>query len=68
MPTIGIVIATDAGDLRELLLLLGAVGDADRRLASRQQAPVVVGAVVTAIAAMHSLSRSARGWSWSRWA
>ena len=39
VPTIGIVLATDAGDLREVLLLLGAVGDADRRLPAASSRP-----------------------------
>ncbi|GID96060.1 SCO7613 C-terminal domain-containing membrane protein [Amorphoplanes digitatis] len=53
VPTIGIVIATDAGDLRELLLLLGAVATLIVGSRQRQQAPVVVGAVATAIATIH---------------
>ncbi|MEU4218577.1 SCO7613 C-terminal domain-containing membrane protein [Actinoplanes sp. NPDC026623] len=53
VPTIGIVIATDAGDLRELLLLLGAVATLIVGSRQRQQAPVVVGAAATAIATVH---------------
>ncbi|GAB1689531.1 SCO7613 C-terminal domain-containing membrane protein [Krasilnikovia sp. M28-CT-15] len=53
VPTTGIVLATDAGDLRELMLLLGAVVTLIIGSRMRQQAPVVVGAVVTAIAALH---------------
>ncbi len=53
VPTIGIVLATDAGDLREVLLLLGAVGTLINGSRSRQQAPVVIGAVATVIAAIH---------------
>ena len=53
VPTIGIVLATDAGDLRELLLLLGAVATLIVGSRLQQQAPVVVGAAATAIAAIH---------------
>ncbi|RZU52159.1 hypothetical protein EV385_4003 [Krasilnikovia cinnamomea] len=53
VPTTGIVLATDAGDLRELVLLLGGVVTLIIGSRLRQQAPVVVGAVVTAIAALH---------------
>jgi hypothetical protein len=53
VPTIGIVLATKAGDLRELLLLLGAVTTLIVGSRLRQQAPVVVGALTTAIAAIH---------------
>ncbi|GAA3347701.1 hypothetical protein GCM10020358_63470 [Amorphoplanes nipponensis] len=53
VPTIGIVIATDSGDLRELLLLLGAVATLIVGSRMQQQAPVVIGAAATAIAAIH---------------
>jgi hypothetical protein len=53
VPTVGIVLATDAGPVRELLLLLGAVGTLIIGSRLQQQAPVVVGAAVTAIAALH---------------
>jgi hypothetical protein len=53
VPTIGIVLATDAGDLRELLLLLGAVATLIVGSRLQQQAPVVVGAAATAVAAIH---------------
>jgi hypothetical protein len=53
VPTIGIVLATDAGDLREVLLLLGAVATLIVGSRTRQQAPVVVGAAATVIAAAH---------------
>jgi hypothetical protein len=53
VPTIGIVLATNAGDLRELLLLLGAVATLIVGSRLQQQAPVVVGAVATAVAAIH---------------
>jgi hypothetical protein len=53
VPTVAIVLATDASALRELLLLLGAVGTLIIGSRLRQQAPVVVGAAVTAIAALH---------------
>jgi hypothetical protein len=53
VPTIGIVIATDSSDLRELLLLLGAVTTLIVGSRLQQQAPVVIGAAATAIATIH---------------
>jgi hypothetical protein len=53
VPTLGIVLATDAGDLRELFLLLGAVATLIVGSRLQQQAPVVVGAIATAVAAIH---------------
>ncbi|GAA2527312.1 SCO7613 C-terminal domain-containing membrane protein [Winogradskya humida] len=53
VPTTGLVIATDAGDLRELLLLLGGVACLIIGSRLQQQAPVVIGAAVTAIATIH---------------
>jgi hypothetical protein len=53
VPTIGIVLAGNGGELREVLLLLGAVATLIVGSTYRQQAPVVVGAVATAIAAIH---------------
>jgi hypothetical protein len=53
VPTVGIVVATDAGGPRQLFLLLGAVATLIVGSRLQQQAPVVVGAVVTAIAAVH---------------
>lgn len=53
VPTVAIVLTTNAGDLRELLLLLGAVGTLIVGSVWRQQAPVIVGAVATAVAAIH---------------
>lgn len=53
VPTTGLVIATDAGDLRELLLLLGAVATLIIGSRMQQQAPVVIGAVATAVATLH---------------
>ncbi|HET9516270.1 MAG TPA: hypothetical protein VFO77_00940 [Actinoplanes sp.] len=53
VPTVAIVLATDAGAVRELLLLLGAVGTLIVGSRLQQQAPVVVGAAVTAIVALH---------------
>jgi hypothetical protein len=53
VPTIGIVLVTQAGDLRQVLLLLGAVATLIIGSRLQQQAPVVVGAVATAIAAIH---------------
>ncbi|MFC7276820.1 SCO7613 C-terminal domain-containing membrane protein [Paractinoplanes rhizophilus] len=53
VPTIGIVLAGNGGDLREVLLLLAAVATLIVGSTYRQQAPVVVGAVATAITAIH---------------
>jgi hypothetical protein len=53
VPTIGIVIATDPGDTREVLLLLGAVATLIVGSRRREQAPVVIGAAATVIAAIH---------------
>jgi hypothetical protein len=52
VPTIGIVIAGNGGDLRSVLLLLGAVATLIIGSRSRQQAPVVVGTVATVVAAL----------------
>jgi hypothetical protein len=53
VPTIGIVLAGDGGDLREVLLLVGAVATLIVGSVYRQQAPVVVGALATVFAAIH---------------
>ena len=55
VPTLAIVLATDSSTLRQVLLLLGAVAVLVFGSMSQQQAPVIVGAVVTAIAAVHAL-------------
>ncbi|SDY72706.1 Predicted membrane protein [Micromonospora pattaloongensis] len=56
VPTLVIVLATNSGDLRQLLLLLGAVATLIAGSMRQQQAPVVVGAIVTAITAIHVLT------------
>jgi hypothetical protein len=53
VPTVGIVLAGNGGELREVLLLLGAVATLIVGSMTRRQAPVVVGAVATALAAIH---------------
>jgi hypothetical protein len=53
VPTVGIVLTTNGGTLREVLLLCGAVGTLIVGSQLRQQAPVVVGAAATVIAAIH---------------
>jgi hypothetical protein len=53
VPTVGIVLTTNGGALREVLLLCGAVGTTIVGSQLKQQAPVVVGAAVTVIAAIH---------------
>ncbi|MFU8849633.1 SCO7613 C-terminal domain-containing membrane protein [Micromonospora sp. SL1-18] len=55
LPTLAIVLATDTSMLRQVLLLLGAVAVLIFGSMSRQQAPVIVGATVTAVAALHAL-------------
>ncbi|MGW0432967.1 DUF2157 domain-containing protein [Micromonospora sp. NPDC003197] len=56
VPTLVIVISTSTSTLRQVLLLLGAVATLIFGSMRRQQAPVVVGATVTAIAALHALA------------
>jgi hypothetical protein len=53
VPTVAIVLTTDASDVRQLLLLLGAVATLLVGSRTQQQAPVVVGAAVTTITALH---------------
>jgi len=53
LPTLGIVLTGDGKGPREVLLLLGAVATLMVGSTYRQQAPVVVGAGVTAITAIH---------------
>ncbi|MCX4474290.1 permease [Micromonospora sp. NBC_01655] len=55
VPTLAIVLATDSSMLRQVLLLLGAVAVLIFGTTSQQQAPVIVGAAVTAITAVHAL-------------
>ncbi|HYN93239.1 MAG TPA: permease, partial [Pilimelia sp.] len=56
LPTLVIVLTTDTSTLRQVLLLLGGVATLIAGSMRRQRAPVVVGAVVTAIAAIHALT------------
>ena len=53
VPTTALVVATEAGDLRELLLLLGGVATLIVGSRLQQQAPVVIGTVVTVVATLH---------------
>ncbi|MEH1016327.1 permease [Micromonospora sp. CPCC 206060] len=55
LPTLVIVLFTESGPLRQVLLLLGGVVTLIFGSVSRQQAPVIIGATVTAIAALHAL-------------
>ncbi|MFK3981042.1 SCO7613 C-terminal domain-containing membrane protein [Micromonospora sp. NPDC050397] len=55
LPTTVIVLASD-GDLRQILLLLGGVAVLIFGSWRRQQAPVIIGAVVTVIATLHLLT------------
>jgi hypothetical protein len=52
VPTVGIVVASHDNEVRQVLLLLGAVGTLIVGSITRQQAPVVVGAAATVIAAL----------------
>ncbi|HEX6970138.1 MAG TPA: permease, partial [Micromonosporaceae bacterium] len=56
LPTLIVVIAADTSNLRQVLLLLGAVAVLIFGSVRQQQAPVVIGAVVTAITALHALT------------
>ncbi|MCO8273016.1 hypothetical protein M1L60_20685 [Actinoplanes sp. TRM 88003] len=62
VPTIGIVLAGNGGELREVLLLLAAVATLIVGSRNRQQAPVVVGAVATIFAAIHFASTLVGPW------
>jgi hypothetical protein len=62
VPTVGIVLASEAGNLREVLLLLGAVGTLIVGSMTRQQAPVVIGAIATVFAAIHFAFMLAGPW------
>ena len=53
VPTTAVVLTSDTADLREVLLLLGGVATLIFGAMRQQQAPVIVGAVVTAISAIH---------------
>jgi len=55
VPTLAIVLTTDTSPVRRILLLLGAVATLIVGSRARQRAPVVVGSVVTAVAALHEL-------------
>jgi hypothetical protein len=56
LPTLVIVVTTNTTDLREALLLLGAIATLIFGSVRQQQAPVVIGGVVTTIAALHALA------------
>jgi hypothetical protein len=56
LPTITIVLVTNASAARQVLLLVGAVATLIAGSMSRQRAPVVVGGIVTAIAALRLLT------------
>jgi hypothetical protein len=53
VPTTAVVLTSDTADVREVLLLLGGVATLIFGSMRQQQAPVIVGAVVTAISAIH---------------
>lgn len=54
-PTLAIVLVTESSMLRQVLLLLGAAAVLVFGSLRQQQAPVIVGATATAIAAIHAL-------------
>ncbi|WFE24951.1 permease [Solwaraspora sp. WMMD791] len=56
LPTLVIVISDGDNSFRHVLLLLGAVGTLLLGAMSQQQAPVVVGTVVSAVTALHALT------------
>lgn len=56
VPTLVIVLVTGGGNLRQVLLLLGAVATLIFGSVRQQQAPVIIGAVVTTIATLHLLT------------
>ncbi|MFY1636069.1 SCO7613 C-terminal domain-containing membrane protein [Solwaraspora sp. WMMB335] len=56
LPTLVIVIGSGENSIRQVLLLLGAVGTLLVGAMSQQQAPVVIGTVVSAITALHALT------------
>lgn len=55
VPTLAIVLTTDSSTLRQVLLLLAAVTVLVFGSLRQQQAPVIIGASVTAITAIHAL-------------
>lgn len=55
LPTLVLVVATPSHPMRQVLLLLGAVATLIFGAYRRHQAPFVVGAVVTALTALHAL-------------
>jgi hypothetical protein len=61
LPTTVLVVLTDTSPVRQVLLLLGAVATLIIGAMSRQRAPVVVGGVVTTVAAL-SLLRQVGPW------
>jgi hypothetical protein len=56
LPTLVIVISNGDNSFRHVLLLLGAVGTLLVGAMGQQQAPVVVGTVVSAVTALHALT------------
>ncbi|MFC0527976.1 SCO7613 C-terminal domain-containing membrane protein [Phytohabitans kaempferiae] len=62
VPTLVIAIRTDASPTREVLLLLGAVATVIFGARTRQQAPLVIGTVVTVISALHALTLVGLSW------
>jgi hypothetical protein len=55
VPTLAIVLVTDSGPTRRVILLLAAAGTLAAGSIRRQKAPVWVGGVVTTVAAVHEL-------------
>ncbi|MEH1125987.1 SCO7613 C-terminal domain-containing membrane protein, partial [Micromonospora sp. CPCC 206061] len=62
VPTLVIALTTEATAIREVGLLLGAVATLIFGAFTRQQAPLVVGTVVTVITALHALTLVGLSW------
>ncbi|MEV0392714.1 SCO7613 C-terminal domain-containing membrane protein [Polymorphospora rubra] len=62
LPSLVIMIATDTSTTRRVLLLFGAVATLIIGSVTRRQAPVVTGAVATALVALHALTLAGGWW------
>jgi hypothetical protein len=63
-PTLAMVLVTDSGVTRRVLLIVAAVLTVAVGAVRRHKAPVTIGAVVTAVAALHELSLVGRLVPW----
>ncbi|WP_407567012.1 SCO7613 C-terminal domain-containing membrane protein [Polymorphospora sp. A560] len=62
LPSLVIMIATDTSTTRRVLLLFGAVATLIVGSVTRRQAPVVTGAIATALVALHALTLAGGWW------